>query len=232
MRLCAKIAGTMILGLMTATAAFAVTYEVTIENEIPGGLETGQPFSPPVAVVHDAGYSQWVPGGEASPGLELVAREGDPSVLEMEALDSPNVYDVVIGNDGPFLDTAVFTIEGEPGQLFSVAWMLGRTNDLFSGLYDVILPKEGSIEFDPDVWDSGTEENTGLIEHLGFYGFPNAGPDEDALISMIDSYTVHNDPDYGELSWDFPPNAHVTIRVEEPTAAAETTWGSVKTTYR
>ncbi|MFB3906952.1 MAG: hypothetical protein ACE15D_00980 [Candidatus Eisenbacteria bacterium] len=83
-------------------AAGAMTYEITVENAVtPGGMEMGQPFSRPVAVVHGAGYSQWAPGGQASPGLELVAREGNPTVLAMEAENNADVYDVVVGEVDP-----------------------------------------------------------------------------------------------------------------------------------
>ncbi|MDM7914683.1 MAG: spondin domain-containing protein, partial [Candidatus Eisenbacteria bacterium] len=170
-------------------AAGAMTYEITVENAVtPGGMEMGQPFSRPVAVVHGAGYSQWAPGGQASPGLELVAREGNPTVLAMEAENNADVYDVVVGGSGPFFDSVAFSVEGDPGDLFSIAWMLGRTNDLFAGLHDVALPVQGVDVQDAEVWDSGTEVNTGMIEDLGFYGNPNTGPDEDAPITSV-SYT-------------------------------------------
>ncbi|MFB3906953.1 MAG: hypothetical protein ACE15D_00985 [Candidatus Eisenbacteria bacterium] len=110
--------------------------------------------------------------------------------------------------------------------------MLGRTNDLFAGLHDVALPAQGVDVQDADVWDSGTEVNTGMIEDLGFYGHPNTGPDEDAPITSIASYTVYDDPTYGELTWNFPPGGRVTIRSVPPTATSETTWGAVKSLFR
>ena len=226
-----KTAAALALCLGMATMASAMTYQITVIDEIPGGPDTGQPFSPPIAVVHGSNYSQWAPGSFASPGLELVAREGDPSILAMEAQDSPYVSDVVIGSAGPFFDQVTFTVEGDPGRLFSVAWMLGRTNDLFSGLRDVVLPAIGTMELEADVWDSGTEVNTGMIEYLGFYGHPNTGPDEDNPISSIGMYTIYNDPDHPELSWTFPPGGHVTIQAMGTVPTQETTWGAVKSLY-
>jgi hypothetical protein len=219
------------LSVAFGTTAQAMTYEITIVNDISGGLETGQPFSPPVCVVHDADYSLFEPGAMASPGLILVAEEGNPSVLSMEAQASANVSAVVVGT-GPFFDPQTIDIQGEPGDLFSTVWMLGRTNDLFTGVYDVVLPMTGSIEMTTTVWDAGSEVNTGLIQDLGFYGNPLTGPDEMNPIMAISSYAVHDDPTYGELTWDFPPSAHVVITAMGATPADESTMGKIKTLYR
>ena len=221
----------LVLVVASGATAQAMTYQITIVNDIPGGLETGQPFSPPVCVVHDAGYSLFEPGAMASPGIILVAEEGDPSVLSMEAQASANVSAVVVGS-GPFFDPQTIDIQGEPGDLFSAAWMLGRTNDLFSGVYDVVLPMTGTIEMQTTVWDAGSEVNTGLIQDLGFYGNPMTGPDEMNPIMAIDAYAVHDDPTYGELTWDFPPSAHVIITAMGATPADESTMGMVKALYR
>jgi hypothetical protein len=222
-----------VLALVAALAATATAdnYEILIVNEIPGGLETGQPFSPPVCAVHNTDFALFTPGELASPGLILVAEEGNPSMLQMEAEASADVSAVVVGT-GPFFDPQSIMIEGEPGDLFSCAWMLGRTNDLFTGLHDVELPASGSIEFTTTVWDAGSEVNTGMIEDLGFYGNPNTGPDEENPIMAIDSYTIFNDPDYGELSWEFPPSSTVTIIYQGPTPNEELSWDEVKRLYR
>lgn len=212
--------------------AAALMYEITITNDIPGGLATGQPFSPPVVVVHDSGYSQWMPGAMASPGLILVAEEGDPSVLAAEAMASADVSAVVVGT-GPFLDSQVILIEGEPGDLLSIGWMLGRTNDLFAGLYDIVLPDLGT-NLEPGVcaWDAGSEVNTGLIVDLGFYGNPMTGPDESNPIAMVTMYTIFDDPDYGVLTWEFPPLSSITIVPMDSTPTEAATWSGVKTLFR
>jgi len=223
---------TLALVAMAAGSASALMYEITVTDDIAGGPETGQPFSPPVAAVHNSDYELWMPGSYASPGLILVAEEGDPSVLAAEAMASPDVHAVEIGSDGPFFDQVVFMIEGEPGDEFSVAWMLGRTNDLFSGVYDITLPPEGTtLELQALAWDAGSEVNTGMIEDLGFYGNPMTGPDEDNPIQMIDTYTIYNDPDYGMLTWDFPPCGHVTIEPMGGVANDASTWSQVKAQF-
>lgn len=214
-----------------ASGASALTYEVLIENMIPGGADTGQPFSPPVAVVHDAGYALFVPGGMATPGLILVAEEGDPSVLQAEASSDANTSLVIVGT-GPFFDSQILMIEGEPGDLFSVAWMLGRTNDLFSGVHDIALPASGSVQFETTVWDAGSEVNTGMIADIGFYGNPFTGPDENNNIMTISMYTVFDDPNHGQLTWNFPPSGRVTIRVSSPSPVETSSWGAIKALYQ
>ena len=77
MSLMTKLTLAALLTIAMASLAVAQThYEVIITDEIPGGMATGQPFSPPVCVVHTAGYSLFEPGAMASPGLETVARRG------------------------------------------------------------------------------------------------------------------------------------------------------------
>jgi hypothetical protein len=137
----------------------------------------------------------------------------------------------VVGS-GPFFDPQTIMIDGEPGDLFSAAWMLGRTNDLFSGVRDVVLPDVGTnLELVAYAYDAGSEVNTGLIEDLGFYGHPMTGPDENNPIAMIDSYTVHDDPTHGELTWSFPPCGRVVIVPMNPTAVESATWGAVKALF-
>ena len=50
-----------------ASVAVADTYTITVENLVPGGIETGQPMTPLLGVVHSAGYSLWAPGAMATP---------------------------------------------------------------------------------------------------------------------------------------------------------------------
>ncbi|MEZ4386946.1 MAG: hypothetical protein R3D98_05110 [Candidatus Krumholzibacteriia bacterium] len=58
------------------------------------------------------------------------------------------------------------------------------------------------------------------------------GPDEDLPIGMVSSYTVLDDPDYGVLTWDFPPVAHVTINNLGTVATQASSWGQVKGLFR
>ena len=221
------------IGLLCSVGfAQAELYEVLIEDLIEGGPEMGQPFTPPLVVVHGAGYSLFAEGDFATAGLEALAEDGVTADLEAEALASPDVYDVEIGS-GPFFGSALVEIEGTPGDLLSLVTMLARSNDLFTGVADVVLPAAGSVVIEPTgVYDAGTEENTGLVEHIPFYGNPFMGPDEDNPIAMISSYEVGNDEKYGVIRFEFPPSARITIRVLEGTPADFETWGAIKALYR
>jgi hypothetical protein len=110
--------------------------------------------------------------------------------------------------------------------------MLGRTNDLISGLHDIPLPEYGTpVELNTDAWDAGCEENTGLIVDIPFYGNHNVGPNENNPISMISTYVIYDDPDFGELTWNFPPVGSVRIEALPPTPAEQVTWGEIKALY-
>jgi hypothetical protein len=211
------------------TTALAAPYVVTIENLVPGGLDTGQPMTPPLGVVHDAGYSLFGPGLFATPGLELLAEEGVPTLLATEAMASANVSAVEIGG-GPFIGAETITIDGDPGDLFSIVTMLARSNDLITGVHDIVLPANLPFEILTDAYDAGTEMNTGLVEHIPFYGNAMVGPDENQPIAGINAYSVLNDPNHGQIDFRFPPAARVTIeRMVVPVEAV--TWGEIKSTW-
>jgi hypothetical protein len=215
-----------------AVAAAATTYTITVENMVvPSGPDQGQPMTPVVGVVHNAGYSMFVPGGYATAGLEALAEDGATADLMAEAMASPDVYDVQMGGMGPFFDYVIFTVEGNPGDLFSMATMLARTNDLFTGVYDVVLPMVGALVIEPPVWDAGTEVNTGLIADIPFYGGHFVGPDENNPIAEINVYVVNDDPTYGALTWSFPPGARISI-CTGMTPVEDSSWAQIKCLYR
>ncbi|MBD3336370.1 MAG: hypothetical protein GF355_12725 [Candidatus Eisenbacteria bacterium] len=221
----ALVATFAVVGL--TVGAQGVTYEVLIENDIPGGADTGQPMTPPVVVVHGDGYSLFAEGAMATDGLELLAEEGMTADLVAEAEASPDVYEVQVG-DGPFVDQVTVMIEGEPGQLISAVTMLARSNDLITGVHDITLPDAKTLGSETNVYDAGTEQNTGLVEDIPFYGNTFVGPEEEMPIAEILSYEVVNDPDHGTLTYEFPPSATITIRPVEPTPTQTTTWGGMK----
>ena len=122
-----------------AGAAVAGTYEITIDNLVPGGMATGNPLTPPVAVIANAAYQLFALGTTASPGLKRLAEEGDGSVLVTEAHANPNVYRTAVGS-GPFFTSVTFMVDGFPGDRCSVVMMFGRSNDLITGIQGVAPP--------------------------------------------------------------------------------------------
>jgi hypothetical protein len=212
-----------------ASTAGAMTYDVEIVDQIPGGTATGQPFSPPVAIVHDNTYHLVTIGQVASPGLVQVAESGNPSLLQTEASGSAGVMSVVVGT-GPYFDMQTIQVNANPGDLLTVVWMLGRTNDCFSGIHDVALPAADSLQFVTDVWDAGSEVNTGMTSDIPFYG-GMGHTDENGTIQMISSYSVVDDPTFGMITWNFPPSGLLTIREAVSSATEATTWGAIKKIY-
>lgn len=140
------------------------TYEVTIRNRA-----TSQPISPPVVVTHDRRVRLWRTGAAASDGLVAIAENGDPSVA-FAALDGASgVTDVVnVGQPltrkgtvaGDFTDTVTFQIEGNRGDVLSLAGMLICTNDGFAGIDSVRLPNHGSRTVNARAYDAGSEINS------------------------------------------------------------------------
>jgi len=221
-----------VAALLVAGSATAATYTIKVEDLVAGGPETGQPMTPPVAVVHDASFALFEIGAPASPGVEIVAEEGNPAPLVAEVDGLPGVSSAVVGSAGPFFDTVEFEVTAEAGDLLSIVSMFARSNDLITGIHDVVLPAGGEMVFLTNTYDAGTEENSGLVAHIPFYGNANAGIEEDGVITMINAYSVLDDPDAGQIDYSFPPAARITITVGDPTPVEEATWGSIKNLFQ
>lgn len=162
--------GLLLVLALTATSPTAhadprsSTYEVTLEN-----LTDGQPFSPPVAATHRKAIRMFRVGKLSSTELEAIAENGDPIPMFDLFNGSDKVTQAVnIGRPlttsgkvvGGFTDSVSFEITARPGDRFSLATMLICTNDGFTGLDSVRLPKHGSHTFFLNGYDGGTENNT------------------------------------------------------------------------
>jgi hypothetical protein len=153
-------------------------YVVTIQNL------TKQPLGPVVAATHDAGLHLWQEGALASPGIKVIAEMGVPFTFYDEVAATPGVTQVINAGVpmtprgetraafGPFppgatlRDHVSFVVEGEPGDLLSLASMVVISNDGFWGLDAVALPEAGTVVYLSDAYDAGTEENSELSMHL------------------------------------------------------------------
>ncbi len=187
---------------LTATAASAgggavATYEVTITN-----LTGGQPITPPVLVVHRQPINIFHVGQPASEGIQQLAENGNSGPLMAALTGNKHVYEfqqggmplVPAGTPGStmFPDSATFTVTSAEGAKYlSVAGMLICTNDGFTGVDSLRLPKRvgDSTTAMGDAYDAGTEINTeyfgdivppcqGLI---GVTGDPGTGMSNPAL---------------------------------------------------
>lgn len=137
-------------------------FHITLENLTNPAPDSGQPFSPPVFVTHDGTLSLFEIGVAASFGIQQVAEEGDngPLLADLNTQLGTSVLDVAVAG-GPVLpgQSISFTINADATRPFlSAVWMLGRTNDGFSGFVSRNL-FTGQGTFTLDSLDAGTEVN-------------------------------------------------------------------------
>ena len=138
-------------------------YELTIRNTNPG-----QNFSPPVIVLHTAGFRLFELGQPATEALWRLAEDG--STAEFQALADPEVRAVIVGQpvhrrNSPVVTTA---FETAPDLLISVAAMLSLTNDGFVAARSIALPEDvgASKTVALHAYDAGSEANTESCAHL------------------------------------------------------------------
>jgi hypothetical protein len=198
-------------GAMGAETMKSKTVTITIEN-----LITGQPFSPSFFQTRAATAAPlWVLGQKASDNLVAVAEGGNIGGFSGTAAG-------MLGKDVGDAALAVHTL---PGQTRTVtihvdaahpvidgAWMLGQTNDGFSGFtgfdaYNLTAPKT----LDVRGYDAGSEKNN---EKKGFLGALGGGNDRDPENGVITYHTgIRGDADAPKSwNWDVTkPVARVTF---------------------
>ncbi|MGH3681996.1 MAG: spondin domain-containing protein [Natronosporangium sp.] len=154
----------VLLGGPASASHSTATYRVTITN-----LTTSQPLSPPVVATHRPWVTLFRVGRPASDELAAIAQAGDQVPLATALADNRRVTDVVdVGRPltrsgtttGGFSDTADLQITGAPGDRLSLATMLICTNDGFTGLDRIRLPRHGSAAQVLVAYDAGREDNT------------------------------------------------------------------------
>lgn len=152
-----------------AGAEVPFTYEVTISN-----LTSGQPLTPPAVATHRGDVDVFAVGSAASPGVQQIAENGNPSVLIDALAVTPGVSQALVTATGPlvpagtpgaamFDDSVTFTITAGPGARFlSYVSMLICTNDGFTGANRLKLPSAvgSSVSVSTLGYDAGTEINT------------------------------------------------------------------------
>lgn len=181
----------------------AATYRVTVHNTT-GAL---QPLSPPPVAIHNPGVSLYDVGATASVGVERIAEGGDfgPMVSALEATNQ--VFDVAVafgsvnGDPGPILPgtSASVEVQGPPGLRLSLVAMLACTNDGFTGLRSVRLPRDvgETLTYGSDSYDAGTEQNTEAIDDLApgcvmaTTGSPGGTADDQPSVAEDDVIRAH-----------------------------------------
>ncbi len=156
-------------GTVFADGSSWATYRITIQN-----LSESQPMSPAVGATHRKQIGMFEVGEAASPGLEDIAEDGNQERMFNRFNDLvSDMVTGVFGNPagmppltpngttvGDFSDALTRTLEARPWDRFSMATMLICTNDGFTGLDRVKLPKRGAKMYRLNGYDAGTEDNT------------------------------------------------------------------------
>jgi hypothetical protein len=189
------------------------TIKITIKDVI-----TGQPFSPTYAESRtSASAPLFKLGDKASDALVAVAEGGNIGMFSVTAAMNK---DSAIGD----AELAIHTLPGqtrtfyvhvdEKHPLIDAVWMLGNTNDGFSGFagFDGYHLK-GSASLDVRGYDAGSEKNN---EKKGYLGALGAGNDRDPENGVITYHTgIRGDADAPKAwNWDVKgPVAHVTFEV-------------------
>ena len=154
--------------------AGAALYEVRVTN-----LTDGQPMTPPLAVTHRPSIHLFHVGDPASVGIQEIAENGNlaPMLDALGESQHANEVVVAVGDPPPLLpgEERTFTIGTSRGaKFFSFAAMLICTNDGFTGIDGLRLPKDvgESVSVDTNGYDAGTEINTEDFDDL----VPPCGP--------------------------------------------------------
>jgi hypothetical protein len=193
------LAGNSAGGLLEVTVAEnGGDYTITITNvsdttAFPGLL------SPTVWALHDDTVTLFDEGMDASPDLELLAEDGDPSgllgdLMGMGGVDIAGVVDTPLGlgMPGPLApgDSYEFTVTpGGASRFLSFAGMIAPSNDTFAASQGVALLDAGGAVRPAGVvagdiatallaWDAGTEgDQAGAAgRDMAPTGLPNTGP--------------------------------------------------------
>ncbi|MEE9417302.1 MAG: spondin domain-containing protein [Acidimicrobiales bacterium] len=152
-------------------------YSVTIEN-----LTSGQPLTPPVAATHNRRVDIFEVGDSASEAIQNLAENGDVPGLVASLKGVRGVRDIVVtaSPEGPppvlpghEVSFEIFTSK-RGRNLISIASMLICSNDGFTGIDSIRLPKRiGKTKtIMANGYDAGTETNTELFADM----VPPCGP--------------------------------------------------------
>ena len=155
-----------------APAAPERTYSITVEN-----LSGGQPLSPPLIIAHNRKFDLWSRGQVASHVVAAVAEDANTAPAIELAESSRGVGVALTGVDdgadapAPILpgtsQTYTVKVSGWHGRL-SLQAMLVNTNDAFTGLDSVYLPRKvGSTRHTTRVaYDAGSEKNNEMGAYI------------------------------------------------------------------
>ncbi len=182
------------------------TFTILIEN-ISDSSPLPTPLAPGPFAVHTTPYVLFQSGqNDFGEGLEAIAEDGDPSMLDGNLANHANVSEHGVfntptnaGGPGPLLpgsgEMYEFSFTASQGDRVSFATMLVQSNDLFFApsdrglaLFNDNTPLNGDITAQIMLWDAGTEVNeepgVGPNQAPRQSG-PNTGPDENGPVRLV-----------------------------------------------
>ena len=183
-----------------------ISFAVTLTNLTNSAANSGQPFSPAVFATHDSSLAFWDIGAPASFGLQQIAEEGNNLPFLSDLALAGSAVKTTRTLAAPTLpgQSISFTITTDTSHRFlSSVWMLGRTNDGFSGLrsFDLTTVGAATVSFNLNAFDAGTEVNNEQAQYLAALG------------------GVFNDPENGVVG------VHPGLRgSSDPTSNAPDSW--------
>ena len=168
MRTTVALALIMTLGSVGLMAQEETTYRITFTN-----LTSGQQFTSPVIVVHNANYELFTPGKKASNGLALLAEDGITGRLSSEARGKASVLSVQTSSGfGPGRSISFDVTTSGDFMYLSAVGMLAATNDAFYAVRGLKLSEDGLMVYG-NAWDAGSEENNESADFVPGLGAHN-----------------------------------------------------------
>lgn len=191
-------------------------YEITLENLTPDTGDGGaQVFSPPVLATHGRRVKMFEVGQLASAGLAMIAEDAVNAPMVERLRGERAVHEVLEGGGVvPPGASATYELEAVAGKgRLSAAFMLVNTNDGFSGVDRLRLPRNGELAVDLYAYDAGSEENTELYSDIPgpCCGSPGVRVPTSEPIAMHGGIQGHGDLDPAKWGWEGPVG-RLTIR--------------------
>ncbi len=132
----------------------------------PGSFPAGAHFSTLSGITHKSGGAIWQNGGNASPGIEIMAETGSTSQLFSEFVTNIDTESSEYTSEGTGSNatdtTTVDIIISESHPLLSMVSMIAPSPDWFIGVHDLDLRQAGiwrdSFSIDLYPYDAGTDD--------------------------------------------------------------------------
>ena len=156
---------------LPAEAQSETSLLLTVRN-----ITSGQPLTPPIAVVHDADTTLLPQNADSLDGLEDLAEAGAQSALAASLGEIDGVKGVFSLDPPPILpgEEATADITASPGDHVSVIAALACTNDAIT-IGALIVSESGRAMSSGRVYDAGTEDNTETMSTVPCLGGESAG---------------------------------------------------------